>query len=107
MIKITSKQAVIYFDVDVKVGELEVTRQYQVWVGMCSGGYDLEEQDITNIKYMGIAIEGWQNWKKFKDFHLEMGIDFHKAIQEETNKILTKEVLDYFIRKEMNPFVIS
>jgi hypothetical protein len=106
MIKITGKHAVIYFDINVKVGELEVTRQYHVWVGSAPGKYDLDFIDTLSIKYMGIAIEGWQNWKKFKEFHLEMGIDFEKAIDEEVMHLLAKEPLEELVKKEMNPFTI-
>ena len=35
-----------------------------------------------NTSYMGIELNGWQNWKKFRDFHKEMGIDYDAHIQK-------------------------
>jgi hypothetical protein len=42
---------------------------------------------------MGVPIEGYDNWRKFKQFHLEMGIDFGKAIETEYEKVVTEDAL--------------
>jgi hypothetical protein len=52
--------------------------------------------DIENIKFNGIAIEGYENWKKFKKMNLEFGLDYDKALTEKFDEIFTKEAVSKF-----------
>jgi hypothetical protein len=43
--------------------------------------------DITEVTYMGVPIQGYANFKKFKQFHLEMGIDWNLAIRNKLEEM--------------------
>ena len=96
--KVTSKLLMLMVEVPIEMGELKCTAQMQVCrhLGQVEKHNEMEDEiefaDISDITYMGIPIQGYNNWKKFKQFHLEMGIDWDKAlaqkIAEMTNDII-------------------
>jgi hypothetical protein len=69
--------------VPVKVGGLECTAEFQVTrdLGSRDEVDDIDFVDITNISYLGVPIKGYDNWNKFKKFHMEYGIDWNQAIE--------------------------
>ena len=96
--KVTSKLLMLMVEVQIEMGELKCNAQMQVCrhLGQVETHNEMEDEiefaDISDITYMGIPIQGYNNWKKFKQFHLEMGIDWDKAlaqkIAEMTNDII-------------------
>ena len=94
-IKLTSKRLYLEYQFPVQVGELKATLMAVVMVdGNGTKTFDCDFMDVTNISYMDVPIEGYDNWKKFKAFHNEMGIDFDIALDKEFAKVMTKAKLD-------------
>jgi hypothetical protein len=54
--------------------------------------------DTLNTTYMGIEVNGYDNWLKFRKFHKEMGIDFDTLLGKEFEKVMTKEKLDKLVK---------
>ena len=96
-IKLTSKRLHLEYEFDVQVGELKATLVAMVVVD--NKDYDCEFMDVTNISYMGVAISGYDNWRKFKIFHNSMGIDFDVALDKEFAKVMTKAKLDKLVKE--------
>ena len=92
-----SKSFLLTLAEEVNIGELEMTLVAQVMGD--KNGFDIEHLETMNVTYMGVPIEGYQNWKKFRDFHKEMGIDFDKAIDSEFEKIFDKPNVQQFVDK--------
>jgi hypothetical protein len=86
--KVTRKLLMVSVEVPVQVGELKCICEYQVCRNLNSRDEvdDIDYIDITDISYMGIEIKGYDNWNKFKKFHMEMGIDWNQAIEGEAMK---------------------
>ena len=95
--KLTAKSFMLNFEETITVGELKTT----VVAGVMGSKdeFDIEFMDQTNTSYMGIPIEGYQNWKKFRDFHKEMGIDFDAQITKKFNEIFTQEIMKEAVSK--------
>jgi hypothetical protein len=91
--KITSKLLMVMVEVPVQLGELKCKAQMQVCRTLGhlenanEGEDDIDFADISDITYMGIPIEGYANFKKFKQFHLEMGIDWNLAIRNKLEEM--------------------
>jgi len=56
-----------------------------------SEDFDLDFADIINQSYMGIPITDSYNWYKFCKYHKELGIDLNTLLDEEFNKVFTKD----------------
>lgn len=86
--KVVNKSLMINIHVPVKVGELRCDAEFQVCRDLGSRGEvdDIDFLDIMNISYMGIEIKGYDAWNKFKKFHMEMGINWNEAIENEALK---------------------
>ena len=95
--KLTTKTIMYNFEQEVTIGDLSATVIAQVWEN--GNSIDIEFIDHTNLIYRGIDISGYENWKKFRNFHKEMGIDFDKLLQVEFDKIFTKEAIRAAIKK--------
>jgi hypothetical protein len=95
MLKVSSKTLFVNFEVQVEVANLKATCEYQAHVSKDQNGnqWDVDFTDIYEISYMGVPIQGYDNFRKFKKFHLEMGIDFAAAIEEAAEKVVTKAAL--------------
>jgi len=101
-IKLTSKRLYLDYEFPVQVGELKATLTAMVMVAKQDDGtktYDCDFMDVTNMSYMDVAIEGYDNWRKFKVFHSEMGIDFDIALDKEFAKVMTKAKLDKLVKE--------
>lgn len=90
--KIVGKLLMVTVQLQVKVGGLECTAEYQVCRDLNSRDEDWQNEDdidfidITDISYLGVPIKGYDNWNKFKKFHMEYGIDWNQAIDGEAMK---------------------
>jgi len=101
-IKLTSKRLYLEYEFPVQVGELKATLTAMVMVAKQDDGtktWDCEFTDVDNISYMDVAIEGYENWRKFKTFHNEMGIDFDIALDKEFAKVMIKTKLDKLVKE--------
>ena len=101
-VTLTHKSMCLNYEFDVRIGELKATLVAGVWVYPKKEGgnsYDCEFQDTTNISYMGMEIKGYDNWKKFRDFHGEMGINFTELLDKEFEKVMTKDKLDKLVNE--------
>ena len=93
----------------VQVGELKMKVISQVCVYMGKNGIitkDVDFMDHEDVTYHGVPLENtYSAWRKFVDFHKEMGIDFDKLIDEESAKIVNKstacELVDEYRYKKL------
>lgn len=95
--KLTHQSFMLNIEEAVQVGELKATLVAQVMGS--KDLFDIEFMDITDITYMGIEINGWQNYKKFKEFHKEMGIDFDAHLNKKFDEIFTTEAVKEIVKK--------
>lgn len=95
--KLHSKSFMLTLTEDITIGELKATLIAQV-MGT-KEGFDIEFMDQINTSYMGIELNGWQNWKKFRDFHKEMGIDYDAHIQKKFEEIFTVASVKKYVNK--------
>ena len=90
----------------VQVGELKMNVISQVCVYMGKNGIitkDVDFMDHEDVTYHGVPLENtYSAWRKFVDFHKEMGIDFNKLVDEATEKAFDSKKLDLLIA-EMLP----
>ena len=96
MLKIESRSVMVTLSTQVTVGELDCKCIIQCFVNFDENGkknIDSDFTDINNITYMGVPIEGYENWKRFRAFHDEMGINFDDAISKIVNERTTDEKL--------------
>ena len=61
-------------------GSFKATAVHQVIVS--ESGSDVEFVDIENITFMGLPIEGYSEYKKFKLKMSEMGVDIDKMVDD-------------------------
>lgn len=95
--KLVSKSFLLMLAEDVQIGELKTTLVAQVMGDKDS--FDIELTDQINTSYMGIDFNGWQNWKKFREFHKEMGIDYGAHLEKKFEEIFTKEAVQKIVNK--------
>ena len=90
----------------VQVGELKMNVIHQVCVYMGKDGIiakDTDLMDHTDITYHGVPLDNtYSAWRKFVDFHKEMGIDFDKLVDETTEKAFDSKKVDLLVA-EMLP----
>ena len=91
--KVTNKSLMFALEQEVKIGDLTATLVAQVFYNPDEKNVDIEYMDICNTKFRGIEIKGYDNWKKFKAFHLEMGIDYAQLTNNEFDKIFTESAV--------------
>jgi hypothetical protein len=99
--KITSKTLLVNVEFPIEIGQLKTTAIAQLFITKDDKGEneaDVEFIDMGEITYMGMKIEGYTNWKKFKDFHKEMGLNFDKLLNDEFNKVMTEENVEKLIK---------
>ena len=100
-LQITSKVLMVYVEFPIEVGQLKANALAQLYISNSNDGgrvCDVEFIDQNDITYMGVEIDGYQNWKKFCEFHKGMGIDFSDLLNKEFDKVWTKEFTDEFIK---------
>jgi len=95
--KLQSKSFMLMLTEEVTIGELKLTLVAQA-MGT-KEGFDIEFVDHYDITYMGIEIKGWQNWKKFREFHKEMGIDYDAHLQKKFEEIFTVAAVKKYVNK--------
>ena len=92
--KLVSQSMIQHYEESITVGDLSATLVALVHVNSVSDtNPDIEFADLIHIEFRGIPISGWQNWKKFKEFHMGMGIDYDKILQDEFDRIFTKKAI--------------
>jgi len=95
--KLQSQSFMLTLEEDITIGELKATLVAQV-MGT-KEGFDIEFIDSYDISYMGIEIKGYENWKKFRTFHKEMGIDFDAHMNKRFDEIFTVAAVKKFVNK--------
>ena len=100
--KVTSNTLMSNVEIPVQIGGLKLTVIHQLFIYKGKDGeasWDVEFIDHSDITYMGVPIE---SWKKFTNFHKEMGIDFDKLIREEAYKVFDDKAISLLVA-EMLP----
>jgi hypothetical protein len=97
--KITNKTITYILSHDIQIGELTATVEAMVFYTNADS-FDVDFADILDIKYMGVSIDGYDNWQKFKNFHKEMGIDYGKMIDDKFTEVFTKAAVLKLIKAE-------
>jgi len=95
--KLVSKSFMLHLEEDITIGELKMTLLAQV-MGT-KEAFDIEYTDNYNISYMGIEIKGYQDWKKFREFHKGMGIDYEAHIQKKFDEIFNVASVKEYVNK--------
>jgi hypothetical protein len=93
--KITNSMLMLTVENNIEVGPLSLKTDHMLNVYRDKKGelsYDLDFMGRNNVVFAGIKLEdSYQAWRKFADFHKEMGIDFDKQIRDEADKIMTDD----------------
>lgn len=97
--KITSKTFHVNFEHDVTVGNtIEATLVHYAFISKNdeTGDIDIELDfaDIDNVKFMGVPIEGYEGYKKFKATMLGMGINVDKLMDKKAAELITDENME-------------
>ena len=104
--KVTRSTLLFNVKTPVQVGELKMNVISQVCVYMGKNGIitkDVDFMDHEDVTYHGVPLENtYSAWRKFVDFHKEMGIDFNKLVNEATEKAFDSKKLDLLVA-EMLP----
>ncbi len=104
--EVTCSTLMLNVKTPVQVGELKMNVISQVCVYMGEDGIlakDVDTIDYTDITYHGVPLDdSYDSWRKFVDFHKEMGIDFNKLVDEATEKAFDSKKLDLLVA-EMLP----
>jgi len=83
--KRTNEMMMLNYEHEVNVGDLKAILVAQVWVvGLLKPdpGLEIEYVDTLEITFNGVPINGYENWKKFRDFHKDMGINYDVLLDE-------------------------
>ena len=92
----------VNFETEVKLGKndaIELTLQHGAFIntlGKSDIDIDLDlSQDITDVKFLGLAIgNNYNDFKKFKAQLLELGIDLNALIDEKEKELLALGLKD-------------
>ena len=91
------------YQFDVTVGDIKATLDMSLVVWKDDSDEEVQSEteftDITNITYRGMEIEGYDKWNKFKEFHMEMGIDYDMLIHAEYDKVVTDDVVKQLVKE--------
>ena len=113
--KVTDATLMVNVENKIEVGPLKLNVIHQVCLYKGKNNkveFDIDFIDQGNITYMGVPIDnGYESWKKFTNFHKEMGIDFNKLIDEEAaklvNDITARELLGDIKYKKVHEVICS
>ena len=100
-LKISQKLLMVTVEFPIEVGQLKTTAMAQLHIFTNkdgSRGCDVDFIDHEDTTYMDVKIDGYNNWKKFCEFHKEMGIDFQNLLHTEFDKVWTDEFTAEFIK---------
>jgi hypothetical protein len=99
--KITGSTLMVNFETEVKLGKnnaIELTLNHGAFINIGKSDIDIDldlSQDITDIKFLGLAIgNSYNDFKKFKAQLLELGIDLNALITEKENELLSSGLKD-------------
>ena len=97
--KIETKSLCVNFTHDVVVGNtIEATLVHMAWIHENKNGevdvdVEVDFSDIENVKFMGVPIDGYEGYKKFKTTMLDLGIDVNKLMDEKASQLITDDVV--------------
>jgi len=95
--KLHSKHFILTLTEEVQVGELKATLVAHVMGN--KDEFDIEFTDQINTSYMGIDMSNYQDWRKFREFHKAMGIDYDAHLTKKFDEIFTKEAVKVYVDK--------
>jgi hypothetical protein len=99
--KVTGKTIFLNVSVPVEIGQIKLDHIYQISVYRAKEKgkvlYDIDDVDYQNISYMGMKVEGYQGFRKLREFHKELGIDLDQLVREEASKQLTPDELERWL----------
>ena len=99
--KITGKTIFLNVSVPVEIGQIKLDNVYQISVYRAKEKgkvlYDIDDADYQNVFYMGMKVEGYQGFRKLREFHSGLGIDLDKLVREEASKQLTPDELERWL----------
>lgn len=99
MLKIRSKVVMLMGDVSITLanGSIQLTAIYQFYIDADKeGNVDVEVEliDYSDVSFLGMKIEsGYRGINKIRTQLSEWGIDFDKAVEEESDKYITEEFI--------------
>ena len=100
-IKITNKMMMVDFEFPITIGQVKLVATAQAYVSKHSETgliiADFEFTDQHEETYMDMPIKGYDAWKKLKEFHLEFGVDLHKLIANEFDKVVSEDFKKEFL----------
>jgi len=73
-------------------GSFKATAHHQLIVS--DEGVDVEVMGVDHITFMGMPIEGYQEFKKFKEKMKEMGINIDKMVDDACEGLISQEFID-------------
>jgi hypothetical protein len=85
----------------IEIGELKLTAEATMFVSKNKEGNNVAEvdfADLRDITYMGIPIDAHRGWRKFSEFHKEMGIDFNEAVDNKFIEVLNEDAVNDLIK---------
>lgn len=100
-VKVTSKMMMVNFEFPIVVGQISLNAIGQAIItkdsetGMLDGEFEFIDHEKRT--YMGMEVEGWDGWKKLKEFHKELGINLDNLFEIEFDKVVTKEFKKEFL----------
>jgi hypothetical protein len=99
--KITGKTIFLNVSVPVEIGQIKLDSVYQISVYRAKEKgkvlYDIDDVDYQNVFYMGMKVEGYQGFRKLREFHWGLGIDLDELVREEASKQLTPDELERWL----------
>lgn len=98
--KIENKTLMVTLSHPVQVGDLNTTLECQIFYNG-TPDFDLEFADIKDTTFCGVPIDGYDNWRKFKVFHKEMGIDFDSILDQKFGEVFTLKEVREIIQEEL------
>jgi hypothetical protein len=90
--KVVNRMINLNISVPFQVGQVKGDAIVMIWFDGALKP-DVDFADVENITYMDMKIEGYEGFKKLKDFHTELGIDLNKLIDEQTKSVMTDDVI--------------
>jgi hypothetical protein len=80
------------------IGPLQFTLLATIVGGEDNEIFDIEFEDIDDITFNGVEIDGYKNWSKFKEVNLEFGLDYNKMVEDKFDETFTKEKVEEFLK---------
>jgi hypothetical protein len=109
--KVTSATLMVNVENKIEVGPLKLTAIHQICLYENKDGsiaHDVDLMDHTDVTYMGVPIDDdYKNWRKFVDFHKEMGINFDKLINEESEKVLIEQNIKRMVSDLVSQSIVN